>query len=295
MRISILDGFRGFFILFMMIIHTNGFVLTTIGKLNHHYFGWVEDAQGFVFISGIVVGIVYGRILLRHSAAKMRSAIMRRMKTIYSHQVGLILTFLAMALGLTWMGFEAAGLSDYSSNPVTFTLSSLLLVSASMHMGILPMYLYFMLVTPLALIGFMRGHARLILSISVGIWALGQTGLDAQLATYLEGQFTSIGIELKLGLFFNLLGWQIIYFVGLYLGFLQGAERLDLSFFQTTNATYLAAAAAIAFVGLGVFDRIVYWDLISVAFSENILAYAVGSDFSALHLANFVVDLYLIT
>ncbi|MEO1294186.1 MAG: OpgC domain-containing protein, partial [Pseudomonadota bacterium] len=55
MRLPIIDGFRGFFLLFMMVIHTNDEVNSIIGKLNHHYFGWVENAQGFTFISGLVV------------------------------------------------------------------------------------------------------------------------------------------------------------------------------------------------------------------------------------------------
>ncbi|MGL6043624.1 MAG: OpgC domain-containing protein, partial [Sandaracinobacteroides sp.] len=65
MRYPLLDGFRGFFLLFMTIIHANEILDTVAGKLNHHYFGWVEDAQGFVFISGFVVALVYGRALDR--------------------------------------------------------------------------------------------------------------------------------------------------------------------------------------------------------------------------------------
>ena len=61
MRLAILDGFRGFFLLFMMIAHANAYLGAPLGKFNHHYFGWVEDAQGFVFISGLVVALVYAR------------------------------------------------------------------------------------------------------------------------------------------------------------------------------------------------------------------------------------------
>ena len=36
---EVLDGFRGFFLLFMMIIYADEIVDTILGKLNHHYFG----------------------------------------------------------------------------------------------------------------------------------------------------------------------------------------------------------------------------------------------------------------
>lgn len=79
----------------MMIVHVNMQFDAVIGKLNHHYLGWVEDAQGFVFISGFVVGLVYGARLIRRGYDACRSSIFSRIKTIYSHQAGLILIFLA--------------------------------------------------------------------------------------------------------------------------------------------------------------------------------------------------------
>lgn len=39
MRILIIDGFRGFFLFFMMIVHANMLLKAVAGKLNHHYFG----------------------------------------------------------------------------------------------------------------------------------------------------------------------------------------------------------------------------------------------------------------
>jgi hypothetical protein len=63
LRLTVIDGFRGMFLVFMVIIHANGILKTTFGKLNHHYFGWVEDAQGFVFMSGLVVGLGSGLVL----------------------------------------------------------------------------------------------------------------------------------------------------------------------------------------------------------------------------------------
>lgn len=69
-RLTVIDGFRGFFLLFMGVFHFNTVLDTVLGKVNHHNVGWVEDAQGFVFISGLVVGLVYGRKHLRAEPAR---------------------------------------------------------------------------------------------------------------------------------------------------------------------------------------------------------------------------------
>ena len=143
MRLAILDGFRGFFLLFMMIAHANAYLDAPLGRVNHHYFGWVEDAQGFVFISGLVVALVYARRLLRKGEAAMREGIGARIRKIYTYHAALILVFLAWALLLPLVGIEAEILAQQAEEPFLFTLASLFLVTGTLHMGILPMYIFF--------------------------------------------------------------------------------------------------------------------------------------------------------
>ena len=95
MRLAILDGFRGYFLLFMAVVHINGIVQVPLGRWNHHQLGWVEDAQGFVFISGFVVGLVYGGRFLKRGAEAMRRGILDRMWTIWTYHAGLVLAILA--------------------------------------------------------------------------------------------------------------------------------------------------------------------------------------------------------
>jgi hypothetical protein len=47
MRLTLLDGFRGYFLLFMTLTHASFVLHAELGYLSHHYLGWVEDAQGF--------------------------------------------------------------------------------------------------------------------------------------------------------------------------------------------------------------------------------------------------------
>ena len=115
-------------LVFMMTTHFSFFFPAEVQYLKHHYFGFVEDAQGFVFVSGNVVGLVYGKRLLRSGFKNMVQALLRRMKTIYLFQAFLILSIAVLAV-LFWQGGTDSGMfSPFIQNPVEFTIAALLLV-----------------------------------------------------------------------------------------------------------------------------------------------------------------------
>lgn len=295
MRLVLLDGFRGFFLIFMMIVHTNMEFGVAVGKLNHHSFGWVEDAQGFVFISGFVVGLVYGGRLLRRGLAACRTAVFSRIRTIYSHQAALIVIFTAAAL--VWPHAREAGqyLRFYTDAPLLNPLASLLLVSGSMHMGILAMYIWFMLLTPWALKLVHTGRGWYLIFLSVAAWLLAQTGLSQHLTAQLELALAQQGHPVKLGIFFNLLAWQVIYFSGLYLGYLAAAGRLDLGFLRDPHWFDIFKVGLALAIVLGVFDRIVFNELFGLAFSAQVLDIHERRDFTSLYMLAFALDLFLVT
>jgi hypothetical protein len=295
MRYPIIDGFRGFFLIFMMVIHLNIELDTLLGRLNHHYLGWVEDAQGFVFISGFVVGLVYGGLLLRRSANVMRDAIWARIRTIWGHQAALVLLFLLGAFVLSALGIAASVLRPYQSDPVAFTTASLLLVSGSKHMGILPMYIWFMAITPLVLRLFVSGHSASVLVSSVLCWMFAQTGLLDQVTQQVQKALAAGGYPIKIGIFFNIFGWQVLFFGGLWLGFRTAQGRLDLSFLKDRSWTAAAVVAMVGVVAFALLDRLIYWQLISDEFSRRFLLTASRQDFSPVHLINFGLDLFLMT
>ena len=53
-RLGFIDGLRGYFLVFMMINHLNFTGGYWLVKLNHNQLAFVEDAQGFIFLSGPV-------------------------------------------------------------------------------------------------------------------------------------------------------------------------------------------------------------------------------------------------
>lgn len=289
MRLTAIDGFRGIFLVFMMIVHANDVLKTTFGKLNHHYFGWVEDAQGFVFMSGLVVGLVYGKRFLRLGFDAMSGAIWGRIKTIYSHQIGLIVLLLIATLACSMIADVPSVLRPYDTHPVAFPALSALMVTGSMHMGILPMYIFFMMATPYALRLLHQRRYLTYTAIVATLWLIAQTRLPDALVSGAEGL-----AGIKLGIFFNVLGWQVLFFGGLFAGFLMAAERLNLEFLETPEMRRVFLLCVALFFLLGIYDRIVFDDWFGAAFSEAILSEADRGNFSTIYLFAFAVDLLAI-
>lgn len=292
MRLRILDGFRGYFLLFMMIAHVAGTLGAPIGALSHHSIGWVEDAQGFVFLSGLVVALVYGRRLLTQGYEVMARGVRARAATLYRYQALMVLGFLGATLlsaGIT--GMVPGALRAYADEPVVFTLLSLLLVGSSMHMGILPMYIFFMLATPLLLLLFARGQAMAVAMASALLWLVAQTGTFDMLQFPFERMLAAAGHETNIGIYFDVLAWQVLYVGGLYVGWLLATDRLDLSVLQHPWAKGVAAVAFAGFIALAVFDVAVRWDWFGPGYMN------IGDERAVLgpiYVIAFAIDLFLV-
>ena len=298
MRLTILDGFRGFFLVFMMIVHLNMQFDAIAGKLIHHYFGWVEDAQGFVFISGFVVGLIYGMRLIRKGVENCRKAVHSRIRTIYSHQAGLTLIFLTTALLAASLGMTTKPqtyINAFIIHPVETTVGSLLLISGTLNMGILPMYIWFMFLTPFILRLLHAGQGKVVIALMIAAWVLAQTDVVGYGTTQLEALLAASGHPMRISIFFNLLAWQIVFFSGLYLGYLQAAGRLDLSFLRDPQWYTIFKIGLCMFLFLAVLDWIIMRNWFGTGVTEWFLTKEERRDFTGLYLSAFALDLFLVT
>lgn len=293
-RYAVLDGFRGFFLVFMLVAHANEFLVTVLFKFHHHYVGWVQDAQGFILISGLVVGLVYGKILRRGGTGAMVRAIFARWRTIYFWHALLVLMLAVTVLVLPptipdWL------LKPFSDQPLGFTIGSLLLISSSDFMGILPMYLIFIAATPFVLIALHRGQLLAVAIGSIGLWLIAQTPLPDMAIAALERPVLWPGEHIALGLSFDLLGWQILYVIGLCAGYAMCAGTLDLDRLKRPefeNAFWVAAAVIVV---LGLFRRAMFAPWLPEDMVAPWLAANSRDDFAGIYLFAFLIDLYAFT
>src|SRR5690606_16531782 len=97
-RLEILDGMRGYFLVFMMLNHltfAGGYLLV---KINHGELGFVQDAQGFVFLSGLLVGMVYANRMKKQGYAAGATKVRKRAFELYRYAIGCIATIVALGM-----------------------------------------------------------------------------------------------------------------------------------------------------------------------------------------------------
>ena len=211
-----LDALRGVMLVLMTVTHLPTRLSSPLGQP----FGYVSAAEGFVLLSAYMAGLVYGRVALAKGIDAMRLAFWRRARKVYfAHAALLFFLFTVIAgVGITVDQPAVENLmSFYLSEPWRALLASLVLLYRPPLLDILPMYVLFMLASPLALgWGARRGWAG-ILAGSLGLWVLAQFGLGEWLFLH---TVTAAGGHLPFNEAgsFSTFGWQLLWVLGLWMG-----------------------------------------------------------------------------
>lgn len=82
-RFDLIDGMRGYFLVFMLINHLVFAGGLWLMEINHRQLAFVEDAQGFVFLSGLLIGMVYARKMMKYGYEQGRDLIWARALELY--------------------------------------------------------------------------------------------------------------------------------------------------------------------------------------------------------------------
>lgn len=213
MRLEILDGLRGAFLLLMMWSHLNALVDSPIGILNHHRTGFADSAHGFVVLSGLVVGLVFTRTLLKRGGPALWRLTAKRLRVIYLYVAGTaIIVWLCMVI--------APASSANVASPVPNSIDDLLRIlsltqNGPSYQAILPMYLVLIALAPICVIGFVRGRSQIVLGVSFAVWATAQIGLP-------QGLLAARGFGYPWEDFaepFVLSAWQFPFVIAIYLGY----------------------------------------------------------------------------
>lgn len=242
-RLDIIDGMRGYFLVFMLINHlvfVGGYWLV---EINHRQFAFVEDAQGFVFLSGLLIGLVYARKMLKYGRAEGSRKVYARAFELYRYAMGLILAVLVARMVLPG-GYEAwwNWLGDTDFRDPTRLAAIATFVFQPTFMDILPQYTVYMLFAPLLIWLCLQGKWAYVLLGSFLVWMAAQLGLHRivtvplnELALGTEDQ----GVRVS----FNMMGWQVVFFSALVIGTLHAQGRIDWSRIFSPERTFLPKAA----------------------------------------------------
>ncbi|MEO6927988.1 MAG: OpgC domain-containing protein [Casimicrobiaceae bacterium] len=222
-----LDWLRGLMLVLMTLTHLPTWFSAQMGQP----FGYVSAAEGFVFVSAFLVGAVYTRIALDKGYPAMRRQMWRRAVKIYAAHVAVLVFLLWVVLPFA-IARGAHPVTDlasfYIAHPRQASAAALLLLYQPPLLDILPMYVLFMLATPLVLATSARRGWRPLFAVSIALWALAQFDFGHVLYDMLvSGSALPLPPYRQTGAF-AVLGWQLLWLCGLCAGTrsLAGPPRL---------------------------------------------------------------------
>jgi hypothetical protein len=210
-----LDALRGLFLVWMTLTH----LPTRFADFVNQPIGFISSAEGFVFMSALLVGRIYVGEIMRDEAG-VHLKLMKRSLKIYGYH--LLMLFFAFTVAAAYaVHTHKAALTNlldfYLAHPATAIIGSVLLLYCPPLLDILPMYVIFLVFTPLVLSVAIRFGWRKILAASALVWLLAQFGLRDLIHNWIV-HLTGLHIPLQETGAFNLFAWQAVWTVGLWLG-----------------------------------------------------------------------------
>jgi len=215
-RLPELDALRGLMLLLMTLAH----LPTHFQVVTNQQLGFVSEAEGFVFLSAFLTGRIFGRVATESGFPTVIKRLWKRALQLYGYHLALLgIAFTVIAAVAIHTGRPSLkGLLDfYLAHPHHAVGGALLLVYCPPLLDILPMYIIFLLATPVVLYLASRWSWKMVLISSGLIWVLAQFGLRAAIHSHM---LPSAGFQIPLNEMgaFDLLAWQFLWAVGLWIG-----------------------------------------------------------------------------
>jgi hypothetical protein len=204
-----LDIVRGFLLVLMVINHSP----SPLRRFTEGPFGFFSTAEAFVFISALLAGLLFERRAEQQGFSAARAATLRRALRIYqAHIITTLSVFLLSIAFLAQVPGIRQMLQPFFDNPRSAVLGSLALLFQPPLLDILPMYILFSLLTPLAFWAAKRIGWGSVFFASLSIWLFSQFRVWDQINSAGSGlRFLHLGP-------FDLLSWQLLWIGGLLFG-----------------------------------------------------------------------------
>ncbi|ADO42476.1 OpgC domain-containing protein [Ketogulonicigenium vulgare] len=249
-RIEAIDGLRGWLLISMVLSHLVFPDAIWMISLHFRNVMFTESAQGFVFVSGMVFGIVLLKRLQRRGYEAITQQAQHRIAELWRYSVLLVLGLYAMRFALpdgdvlfrSWTG--EAPIWD-----LWRLFGVLTLAYQPTFADILPMYIVFMLFAAPAVRAVSQGRQMQVIVTSATIWIAAQFGVWGWIQAPFNWIFeASDGQGLRMA--FNPMGWQLLFMMGLVIGVMLAQQRFDLKAMAPGRAGRLALLAALVLLVL---------------------------------------------
>ncbi|WP_114392011.1 OpgC domain-containing protein [Oleisolibacter albus] len=293
-RIDILDGLRGYFLVFMLFHHLPFAGAQNLAMASHAGLGYVQDAQGFVFLSGLVLGLMGARQAARGQVDRFTARTRARAWELWQQSLLLLAVLVtaavaAPAVGQAWQVY----IPDLWSNPGSVVTAAALMLYQPSLMDILPQYILYLLAAPALLRLILAGHTAAVLAGSLGVWAAVQLGWHFPLMTAMDALLDGVLPGAYLKGHFNPLAWQLLFVAGLALGALTGAGRLDWGRLPERSLPLRLALGVLAVFAL---YRLLWgMDWLGPAQADRFIRHADRTELGLLLVVNFLALAYVVT
>jgi hypothetical protein len=226
-RLKELDALRGFMLVWITITH----LPTKLSTYVNQPFGFVSAAEGFIFLSALFTGSIYFRTAEQNSYGAMRRKLSMRTLQLYLYHLLLLSFVFLVAVPIAASGTRPGlhNLLDFyfDAGARRAVVDAVLLIYRPPLLDILPMYILFLALTPVALSASRRFGWKPILAGGFTLWLLAQFGLrDA--SWQVMNRYFGLRIPLHEMGSFDLWAWQFLWLVGMWVGVCWAKDQLDL-------------------------------------------------------------------
>jgi len=227
-RLKELDALRGFMLVWITITH----LPTALSTYVNQPFGFVSAAEGFIFLSALFTGSIYFRMAEQNSYGAMRRKLSMRTLQLYLYHVLLLSFVFLVAVPIAASGTRPGlhNLLDFyfDAGARRAVVDAVLLIYRPPLLDILPMYIIFLALTPVALSASRRFGWKPILAGGFTLWLLAQFGLR-EASWQVMNRYFGLRIPLHEMGSFDLWAWQFLWLVGMWVGVCWARDQLDLA------------------------------------------------------------------
>jgi hypothetical protein len=227
-RLRELDALRGLMLVWITLTHLPTILSTYVNQP----FGFVSAAEGFIFLSALFTGSIFFRLAQRNGYGAMQQKLLKRTLRLYLYHACLLGFVFLVAVPIAASGTRPGlhNLLDFYFNAGAkqAVIDGALLLYRPPLLDILPMYVIFLALTPLALRISQKVGWKVTLGGGFALWVMAQFGLRQMSWQWMNGHF---GLQIPLNEMgsFDLWAWQFLWLVGIWMGVRWAKDELPLT------------------------------------------------------------------